>query len=77
MFLIYISFGLFSLIPNYFISYNNPEINIQLFGIKTTVIVIYCFITTKIVGKIYPKFGKILLNIYTKKPEEVLAHLKK
>ncbi|CAT04889.1 Uncharacterised protein [Mesomycoplasma conjunctivae] len=77
MFLISISFGLFSLTTYCFISYNNTEINIQLFGIKTTAILVYSFITTKIVNKIYPKFGKTLLTIYTKKPEEVLAHLEK
>ncbi|WP_434337059.1 YitT family protein [Mesomycoplasma conjunctivae] len=74
-FFISISLGILSLIIFYFISYNSAN-TIQFFGIKTFSLFLYSAINSKIIDKIYPKFGKVLLTIYTSKPEEVVAHFK-
>lgn len=74
MFITSISFALFSLIMLYIIE--PKAVNMQLLGLKTTAVFIYSTMSTLIVNRIYPKFGKILLKVYTNKPDEIVSHLK-
>ncbi|MDW2861462.1 YitT family protein [Mesomycoplasma ovipneumoniae] len=74
MFSISIFFGLFSIIILYFLE--PSQVDGQLFGQKLASVFLYLIVSSSIVSRIYPKYGKILLQIYTNHPEKIVEHLK-
>lgn len=50
---------------------------LQIFGINTFATILYIFIVSFVVNKIYPKYKKVLITIYTTKSEEITNHLNK
>ncbi|OWY73925.1 membrane protein [Mesomycoplasma hyopneumoniae] len=74
MFSISIFFGLFSLVLLYF--FQPAQVNDQLFGQKFFALFLYLIVSSTIVGRIYPKYGKLLLQIYTNEPEKIIKHFK-
>lgn len=74
MFSISIFFGLFSLVLLYFIE--PSQVDNQLFGQKLFAVFLYLIVSSTIVGRIYPKYGKLLLQIYTNEPEKIVQHFR-
>ncbi|MBG0730969.1 YitT family protein [Mycoplasma sp. 'Moose RK'] len=74
MFSISIFFGIFSLGVLYFVQ--PVEVDNQIFGPKLLAVFVYLIVSSLIVGRIYPKYGKTLLQIYTNDPDKIVAHLR-